>query len=211
MELNFGCLIMKKNIISFILSITFFIFLSCKTTDIIPGSNRIKIQNIYNEYLNIANVYFDLEKFDKAIEYYTLAMDSKELYWACYYKLAQCYALTSKWTQSEEYYVVLQERDPANSSIKASLAYIKAMGGNVEESKKIYQELIHEHPENQLYLENYIAILFLEKNIAEVSVPLATLKDLFPDSKNISKFESQLDFLLNETNKTEENLVEEKK
>lgn len=202
---------MKKNIISFILSITFFIFLSCKTTDIIPGSNRIKIQNIYNEYLNIANVYYELEKFDKAIEYYTLAMDSKELYWACYYKLAQCYALTSKWTQAEEYYVVLQERNPANSSIKASLAYIKAMGGNVEESKKIYQELIHEHPENQLYLENYIAILFLEKNIAEVSVPLATLKDLFPDSKNISKFESQLDFLLNETNKTEENLVEEKK
>jgi predicted Zn-dependent protease len=85
------------------------------------------------------------------------------------------------------------------------------MGGNIEESKKIYQELIHEHPENQLYLENYIAILFLEKNIAEVSVPLATLKDLFPDSKNISKFEGQLDFLLNETNKTEENLVEEKK
>jgi tetratricopeptide (TPR) repeat protein len=109
---------MKKNIISFILSITFFIFLSCKTTDIIPGSNRIKIQNIYNEYLNIANVYYELEKFDKAIEYYTLAMDSKELYWACYYKLAQCYALTSKWTQSEEYYVVLQERDPTNSSIK---------------------------------------------------------------------------------------------
>lgn len=202
---------MKKNIISFILSITFFIFISCKTTDIIPGSNRIKIQNIYNEYLNIANVYYELEKFDKAIEYYTLAMDSKELYWACYYKLAQCYALTSKWTQAEEYYVVLQERDPENSSIKASLAYIKAMGGNVEESKKIYQELIHEHPENQLYLENYIAILFLEKNIAEVSVPLATLKDLFPDSKNISKFESQLDFLLDEANKSEENLVNEKK
>ena len=49
---------MKKNIISFLLSITFFIFISCKTTDIIPGSNRIKIQNIYNEYLNIANVYY---------------------------------------------------------------------------------------------------------------------------------------------------------
>jgi len=202
---------MKKNIISFLLSITFFIFISCKTTDLIPGSNRIKIQNIYNEYLNIANVYYELEKFDKAIEYYTLAMDSKELYWACYYKLAQCSALTSKWSQAEEHYVVLQKRDPENSSIKASLAYIKAMGGNVEESKKMYQELIHEHPENQLYLENYIAILFLEKNIAEASVPLATLKDLFPDSKNISKFESQLDFLLNETNKTEENLVEEKK
>lgn len=211
MELRFGCLIMKKNIISFLLSITFFIFISCKTTDLIPGSNRIKIQNIYNEYLNIANVYYELEKFDKAIEYYTLAMDSKELYWACYYNLAQCYALTSKWSQAEEHYVVLQKRDPENSSIKASLAYIKAMGGNVEESKKMYQELIHEHPENQLYLENYIAILFLEKNITEVSVPLATLKDLFPDSKNISKFESQLDFLLNEANKTEENLVEEKK
>ena len=192
MELRFGCLIMKKNIISFLLSITFFIFISCKTTDLIPGSNRIKIQNIYNEYLNIANVYYELEKFDKAIEYYTLAMDSKELYWACYYKLVQCYALTSKWSQAEEHYVVLQKRDPENSSIKASLAYIKALNGQVEEAKKIYEELIEQFPENQLFLENYIAILFLEKNTAEIAVPLSVLKDLFPESANITKIENQL-------------------
>ena len=180
MELRFGCLIMKKNIISFLLSITFFIFISCKTTDLIPGSNRIKIQNIYNEYLNIANVYYELEKFDKAIEYYTLAMDSKELYWACYYKLAQCYALTSKWSQAEDHYVVLQERDPENSSIKASLAYIKAMGGNVEESKKIYQELIHEHPENQLYLENYICDFVFRKEYHRSFCSIGNIKRLVP-------------------------------
>ena len=78
------------------------------------------------------------------------------------------------------------------------------MGGNVEESKKIYQELIHEHPENQLYLENYIAILFLEKNLPEISVPLAQLKDLFPESQNISKFENQLETLLSEIEKIED-------
>lgn len=199
---------MKKNIFCFLFFITFYIFTSCKTTDIIPGSSKIKIQNIYNEYLNIANIFYELEKFDKAMEYYTLAMDNKDLYWACYYKLAQCYAFTSKWAQAEESYIVLQKRDPQNSSIKASLAYIKAMNGNVEESKNIYQELIYEHPENQLFLENYIAILFLEKNIAEISVPLATLKDLFPESENISKFENQLDFLLDEANKSQENLVD---
>ena len=84
------------------------------------------------------------------------------------------------------------------------MAYIKAMSGNVEDAKKMYQELIQEHPENQLFLENYIAILFLEKNLPEISVPLAQLKDLFPESQNISKFENQLETLLSEIEKIED-------
>ena len=78
------------------------------------------------------------------------------------------------------------------------------MSGNVEDAKKMYQELIQEHPENQLFLENYIAILFLEKNLPEISVHLAQLKDLFPESQNISKFENQLETLLSEMEKIED-------
>ena len=39
--------------------------------------------------MNIADIYFSEEKFDKAITYYELAMQNKDLYWNCYYKLAK--------------------------------------------------------------------------------------------------------------------------
>ena len=42
---------------------------SCSSTKIsapIPGRNEAVITNIYIEYLNIADIYFGLEKFDKA-------------------------------------------------------------------------------------------------------------------------------------------------
>lgn len=178
------------------LSVIFFLLfiISCNTTGKLTlfGSEKQVIDNLYIEYMNIGDVYYSLEKYDKAIEYYKKASENDDLYWSCFYKLAKTYALSSNWAEASVSFEKLLERDPENSNLKASLAYIKALNGQVEEAKKIYEELIEQFPENQLFLENYIAILFLEKNIAEIAVPLSVLKDLFPESANITKIENQL-------------------
>ena len=184
-----------------ILICTIFILFSCRTTiDSVPvfGESKIKINSIYNEYLTLADSYVEVEKYDLAEKYYKKAMNKKDLYWGVYYKLAKVYALENKWDEASEMYKTILKKDPENSTIKASIAYIYAMQGNVKEARSIYETLLKEHPENQEYLENYIAILFLDKDLVAVSSPLSLLKRDFPDSPNIKKFESQIENIQSE-------------
>ena len=83
---------MKKNIFikkNFVFStlISLFLLTGCVSKPIpIPGENRIIIKNIYIEYSNIADKYFELEDYKNAVKYYELSMEDKNLYWQSYYK-----------------------------------------------------------------------------------------------------------------------------
>ena len=63
---------MKRLFCAVFISLLFF---SCNTSAHfpVPGESEVKKNNMYVEYLNIANTYMDLEKFDKAIEFYSKA------------------------------------------------------------------------------------------------------------------------------------------
>mgnify|MGYP003294867754 FL=1 len=137
----------------FVLISIFFLFFSCTSKNIIPGAKQLEIVNINNEYINIADTYFSLEKFDKAAEYYKLGLPKADSYWTVYYKLAKCYALQSKWSDALPMFQELLERDQENLSLKSSVAYIYAMSGKTEEAKQIYTELMNIHPENSSFLE----------------------------------------------------------
>lgn len=182
---------MKKLII--LLSACFLIF-SCASTGglKIPGQGEKEIQNIYLEYINLADNYFSLEKYDKALTYYEKALSNKETYWTVYYKIAKCYAYKKDWSRSQEYFSKLYERDPDNSSLKASLAYIYAMNKNFSKSEAMYEELICEQPSVSDYLVNYIAILIKDEKKSEAVDKLSLLKEQFPNNTNISKFEALL-------------------
>ena len=83
----------KKNFLLF--SFIILIFSACKSSSVlIPGYVSEQKKSIYVEYFNIAEAYCDLEKYDKAVDYYKKAMLSKNLKWSSYYKLGRCYALS---------------------------------------------------------------------------------------------------------------------
>lgn len=220
------------------LSVIFFslFIISCKSVGLplILGSEKQTIDKIHVEYMNIGDTYLSLQQYDKAIEYYNKAMKNKELYWNCYYKIGKVYALKNQWEEASVYFKKLLERDPENSTLKASLAYIMASNNELLEAKEIYEEIISENQENQLYLENYISILFsLEKEHQEkvkkklnkqnkedfklsednfkyettIRQQIVVLKELFPQSENINKFEKEFEALFNK--KVIESSVEE--
>lgn len=192
--------------------LTLALFTSCASKPIpIPGdSNKVR-ENTYNEYMNIADMYFDLEKYDKAVTYYKLCLEKKSLYWASYYKLAKTYALMSNWNEAAKMYGKILERDPENASVKSSIAYIYAMQGDTKKALEIYNELIQLQPENQEYLENYIAIQLLSKDLTDVEAPMALLNRDFPDSENIKKFQSTIDTIIAEKEQEKAEIEETKK
>ena len=201
--MSFSCVkSMKKNELFFkscIFSILFFnifLILSCVSKPIpIPGESKILIENIYFEYLNIADKYFELEDYNNAAKYYKLAMENKNLYWQSYYKLAKTYALLSDWKNALPMFEKLLERDKDNHSIKASLAYIYSMQGDTKKAIEIYKKLLEEDSLNEKYLENYLAVLLSSKdsfveNQEEIEKIYEQIETNFPNNTNLKIFDN---------------------
>ena len=193
---------MKKNELFFkscIFSILFFnifLILSCVSKPIpIPGESKILIENIYFEYLNIADKYFELEDYNNAAKYYKLAMENKNFYWQSYYKLAKTYALLSDWKNALPMFEKLLERDKDNHSIKASLAYIYSMQGDTKKAIEIYKKLLEEDSLNEKYLENYLAVLLSSKdsfveNQEEIEKIYEQIETNFSNNTNLKIFDN---------------------
>ena len=175
------------------------LFTSCASNPVVPvpGQKEVQKRNIYVEYYNLGESYFKLENYSKAAEFYELALNKKDQYWAAYYKLGKCYVFSSNWNSALPVYKNILKRDPENSSIKASLAYIYSMQGDFKNSISIYEELISQQPDNQEFLENYLAVLiadnkkFEKKNAAKFTAAYENLKTLYPENKNLKTFEDK--------------------
>ena len=180
-----------------LISSVFLNFACASKTALVPGQEKIVIDNVYVEYSNIGDSYFKLEDYTNAAKYYKMSMQNPKIYWSSYYKLAKSYALASNWTEVLPMYKKLLKRDPENSSLKASLAYIYTMQGELEKARELYAQLLEIESQNEKYLENYISLLTVdEKTYTEntdlVNELLARLKENFLDNKNVTKFESAI-------------------
>ena len=125
-----------------VFSFSFCLFFSCQSgySFRVPGESEIITKNIASEYFSIAEEYFKLKNYQKAIQYYKMAMKDRSLNVSAYYKLARSYALSKDYETAEECFVNLLEKDPQNRDLQVSLAYVKAMKGNTAESLVLYRD-----------------------------------------------------------------------
>lgn len=158
----------------------------------VPGETELILKNIATEYYGIAEAYMDVKKYDKAAEYYVLAMRNPELKLTASYKLARSYALAKNWEKATECYNELLALDPDNAMLKTSLAYITAMSGDVDKGIMQYRDLITENPYDQNLLESFVALLISVGRGEDAEESFFILKEKFPDNKNLSNFAQQL-------------------
>lgn len=171
-------------LLSFVIAM---MLVSCRTAMdyAVPGVHKITLQNIHKEYMLIADEYVKLEKYDKAIEYYTQALDDKEIYWTAYYKLGRAYALAGKWAEAEAVYTRLVERDTENTDLIRSIAYIKGMNGHLNEAMEIYNALLDKNGDDETTIANAAAVLLTQGQNDTARVYIDMLKDKFPESKSL--------------------------
>ena len=184
-----------KKYLGFSTFLVFFtvLLLSCASAELrVPGEAKIILKNISIEYYNIAEAYMGVKKYDKAAEYYQLAMRNEELYLLSYYKLARSYALAKNWEEAQKSYEYLLSLDPENTMIKTSLAYITAMSGEIYAAILKYKELLDLNPYDEGLLENYLALLINVGRGEDAEVSFFILKEKFPDNKQISTFAQKL-------------------
>ena len=185
-----------------------FLLLACSSNDFyVPGEKNQRIEGIYSEYFNIAEEYFALKNYSKALEFYKIARQNKKLKKSAYYNMARCYAFTGEWAESIKIFEIFLKHDPANSNIKASLAYVYAMSGDYETSRRLYEELQISEPDVCDHLENYIMLLFAMEEYQVASVKIKILEEKFPDSEKIKEYQEKINGSLPEEN-SEENAKE---
>lgn len=171
----------------------FFLFCSCSTVDkIIPGKDEAVEKSITAEYIKIAEAYEQLKDYPKAISYYEQAMKSKagsELGDSAYYNIGRCYALAKDWSHAEEIYKTLLEKDPDNTNLKSSLAYINAMKGDLKTAAEQYSALVQENPTDSSLLKNLISVLLADNKKAEAEKQFVIFKGKFPDDSAVLEIE----------------------
>lgn len=171
-----------------------FLFFSCSGTAHlpVPGEKNAVESNISVEYYSIASSYEELKNYKKAIDYYNLAKKNKKMRASSEYKIARCYALLKDWDNAQAGFEKILKKDPSNTNIKISLAYIMAMRGDLEASSQLYSTLVSENSTDVSILKNYISVLCARGMFDEANVQLAVLKEKFPDDAGISGIEKKL-------------------
>lgn len=171
----------------FSLFIFIFFVSGCQTMPAvpIPGEIETKTNNIYIEYMNIADSYMELNKYDKAVEFYTYALKNKSIFWTCYYKLGRAYVFAKKYKEARKIYNRLLKRDKNNTDLQISIAYLYAMEGNLEAAINIYEYLCGKEPNNADILVNYINVLVADERMDYAKTKFNELKEHFPDNSNI--------------------------
>lgn len=175
---------------------------SCKTSSVlVPGEKQISLKQMYSEYYAIAEEYVKLENYTKAIEYYEFSMKDKSLRTAAYYKIGQCYAKNKQYDKAYEVFSNIAKKDPDNTSIKSSLAYLTAMKGDVKEAARLYSQLVVSNPESAETLVNYISVLITLKDYETASLNLEHLEKKYPSTTQIASLKENLEKLKESQNK----------
>lgn len=188
---------MKYKVFAFLFSVLLF---SCNTTVHIPvpGEPEVIKSNLYIEYQNIADTYMELEKFDKAVEFYKKAKKHKALYWSCLYKMGRAQALAKNYKEARKIYNKLLKRDKENVDLQVSIAYLYAMEGKLSSAISIYEYLYTKNPGNADILVNYINVLISDEQFEYAKLKFEDLKNNYPDNSSIETFQKKIDEYDNE-------------
>ena len=162
---------------------------------VVANEEKIILKNLATEYANIADSYFDLKKYDKAITYYDKALDIQKKDVSIMYKLARTYALSSKWYEAIDLFQSLLKLDPNNNLFNTSLAYVYAMSGNLDAAMNIYEELYSNNNYNIELLNNYTRLLIDINDIEKAEMLLTKMTEIDPEHDSTKKLTDAINAL----------------
>ncbi len=168
---------------------------------IVPGEKKAVERNIDEEYFSIAETYFDLENYSKAIEFYEKVLWDKKLYDYAFYKIALCNAYLKNWDEARISFRKLLKKDKDNMSLKLSLSYIEAMNGNLSKAEKMYRLISEENPDDVEPIKNLVSVLVSRKKYNEAKETLSFIEEKFPDDEDIPEMKNKIDSLMNSKKK----------
>ena len=158
---------------------------------IAPGETRTLLSNLSSEYCEMADSFFEMKKYDKAVTYYQKSLKVKNSL-SVKFKLAKAYVMLNKWADANVIYKELYRKDKENSALITMLAYTDIKTGNVDEALSLYRVLYTKNPVDTIVLKNYILILLELKKTEVAAKYFEELKAINPESSELEKLEEKV-------------------
>ena len=156
-----------------------------------PGETRTLLRNLSTEYCEMADSFFEMKKYDKAVNYYQKSLKVKNSL-SVKFKLAKTYVMLNKWAEANSIYKELYRKDKENSALITMLAYTEIKTGNVDNALSLYKVLYEKNPVDTIVLKNYVLILLELKKTEEAAKYFEELKAINPESSELAKLEEKV-------------------
>ncbi|TVR02423.1 MAG: tetratricopeptide repeat protein [Spirochaetaceae bacterium] len=98
--------------------------------------------DLAREYYNIGNAFYDLGRFDRAVDYYRRALALDRTLAAASFNLARVYADQGRFPDAIDVLLELIVRDPESVLLRETLAFVYFLQGDVERAETRYREVL---------------------------------------------------------------------
>lgn len=158
----------------------------------LPGEKERILKNLAAEYYTLAEGFAEQKKYAKAAGYYELAKRDDSLYRTAYYKQGRMYALNKEWNKALSVFLDLLEKDPQNTILLSSIAYITAMNGDIQAAIVQYETLVINHPYDSDLLINYIYLLIDAEQLDKAQAQFQLLMNRFPTNGSLETLDKKI-------------------
>lgn len=107
------------------------------------------IESLNSEYFSLAEEYYNLKKWDKALEFYSKSKQSEKFYTSSMYKSGLILIEQKKYLEAEFRFQELLLKDDENTSLLSYLAFVKAKQNKFSEAIALYEKVLLLHPLSQ--------------------------------------------------------------
>jgi len=142
-------------------------------------------REIAAEYFNLGNAFFELRKFDRALDFYERALAYSSSFPEGGYNLARVYILQDRFGDAVEILKGLLDRDRDNLVVLQTLAYALGKAGRVEEAVDAYGEVLARSEGNIAALYNLSLLLEFQGRSREAYELLSRAVRLSPEDPDL--------------------------
>ncbi len=98
--------------------------------------------DLAREYYNIGNAFYDLGRFDRAVDYYRRALALDRTLAAASFNLARVYVDQGRLPDAVDVLLELIGRDPESVLLRETLAFVYFLQGDVDQAEERYREVL---------------------------------------------------------------------
>lgn len=118
----------------------------CSTVLISACQSYVPRADLAEEYYNLGNAYFSLERYEEAEQYYRRALSLSPSLERANYNLARTLVVTQNYQQAIALLQELLATDAENVRVTETLAYAQLSAGNREEAIRLYERVLELSP-----------------------------------------------------------------
>ncbi len=145
----------------------------------------VRIDDLAEEYYNLGNAFYELEKYEEAESYYLRALELDPEFERAGFNLARALAEQERYGEALALLEELLLSDPDNLQVTEALAYVEYRRGNMADALRLYESVLEVSPFRGDVLYNLGVLLLEEDKELEARDYLARAYEVSPADPDV--------------------------